>query len=428
MKFEYCLVAALVSIVMLSFSVLPKVQAERQPPVFEFSLRDDIKAGTVVDVRRAVQQAEEAQASHLIIKLDTPGGLLQSTRTIVELMQQSSVQIVVFVDQPGGWAFSAGTIMLLAADVAVVHPNASIGAAQPFTPGEDTSSVQDEKVQEATVSWVRSLAQEHGRDRDVAARFVTENLTLRGQEALEAGVIDATAVDQLDVLQYLSLEDARVETIEPTLIGRVLNVLSDPFLVSLFLSLGSLGILLAIRSGEFEISGAVGVVLLLIGLWGIGIIEFTFLGAGLLVLGAILIMIELFDQPGFGIFGVAGFLSLIAGALTLSEEPFYQQRILSVTGIITVITLVLGIVIAAVISRLLVRSIKRPPTTGKEHLIGQTAVVTVALRPRGRVKLEQQSWQAKTTGAHVPKGTKTCIIDVQGNTLFVEPVSKKKGS
>ncbi len=392
--------------------------------IYTTEVREDIKAGTVLDIQRSINRAEQADADYLIIKLDTPGGLLQSTRTIVEAMQTSNVPIVVYVDQPGGWAFSAGTIILLAADEAIVHPNASIGAAQPFTQGE-TNETQDEKALEATVSWIRSIADEQGRDKDIAELFVRENLTLGGTDALEQNVINQVASNFEEVLQYLGAEDAEVIEIRPSLTARVLNILSSPFLVSLFITLGSLALLLAIRSGEFEFTAVVGIILLLIGLWGIGVIEFTVLGIGLLLLGAVLVMIEAFDQPGFGLFGAGGILAILAGVFTLSEEPFYAPEVFSIATLITLVTLLIAVVALVFISRALARSIKSKPVSGKEGLIGKEAVVTQALSPKGRVLVEGQSWQAELADNRqkAPKSTKTCIMELRGNTLIV----KKKG-
>ncbi len=423
-----CLMIGLFAFTAVLISTHTSSAQSDSAPIYTLNVTEDIKAGTVLDIQRAISRAENASADYLVITLDTPGGLLNSTRSIVEAMQRSDVPIVVYVDQPGGWAFSAGTIILLAADVAVVHPSASIGAAQPFTP-EGGNEVQDEKTVEATVSWIRGLATEQDRDPDVAERFVSENLTLRGTEALEQNVIDFTSSTFEELLVELDVVNADVVELTPTITARVLNLLSSPFLVSLFITLGSLAILLAIRSGDFEFSAAIGIILLLIGLWGIGVLEFTVLGVGLLVLGAILIMIELFDQPGFGIFGVGGLLSIIAGVLTLNEEPFHSPDIFSATGLITLVTLLLGIVALAFISRALARSIKSQPVSGKEGLIGSEAVVTAQLAPRGRVKLRGESWQAELSDKRqkAVKGTKTCIIDVKGNTLIVEKLKHPKG-
>lgn len=396
--------------------------------VLSLDVRDEIKAGTLVDINRAIAQAEETSADQLIIRLDTPGGLLNTTRSIVESIQASSVPITVYVDQPSGWAFSAGTIILLAADTAAVHPNASIGAAQPFTP-EGGNEVQDEKTVEATISWVRGLATESGRDADVAERFVSENLTLRGSEAFNVRVIDGTPETFEQLLVDLELANAEVIELAPSLTAQVLNIISSPYLVSLFLTLGSLALLLAVRSGEFEFTAIVGVILLLIGLWGIGVIEFTVLGIGLIVLGVVLIVIEMFDQPGFGLFGVGGLLSVVAGVFTLSEEPFYRQDILSTAGIITVLTLLVSVVTLGLISRSLVRSIKSQPVSGKEGLVGKDVVALTRIDPRGRVRLRAgENWQAELKDRRrvMKKDDEGCIIDVVGNTLIIEHKQDKE--
>jgi len=151
----------------------------------------EIKAGTHQYLKRVIRLAEEEKAEYLIIKLDTPGGLLQSTRDIADLLLATPVKTVVFVHKEGGWAYSAGTFILLAADLAFVNPTASIGAAQPVEMfGE--AEVSD-KMMEGTVSWIRGLAEARERDPEIAEKFVRENLTLTGREAQEIGIIDGTA-------------------------------------------------------------------------------------------------------------------------------------------------------------------------------------------------------------------------------------------
>ena len=164
---------------------------ENKPLLYLAEIEGEIKAGTHQYLKRVIKIAEEEKAEYLIIKLDTPGGLLQSTRDIADLLLATPVKTVVFVHKEGGWAYSAGTFILLAADLAFVNPTASIGAAQPVEMlGE--AEVSD-KMMEGTVSWIRGLAEARERDPEIAEKFVRENLTLTGREAQEIGIIDGTA-------------------------------------------------------------------------------------------------------------------------------------------------------------------------------------------------------------------------------------------
>ena len=160
--------------------------------VYLAEVEGEIKAGTFQYLKSLVREAEKAEAEYLIIKLDTPGGLLKSTKDIIDLLLKTEIKTVVFVHKEGGWAYSAGTFILLAADLAIVHPEASIGACQPQKMFGQEQKVAD-KVIEGTVSWIKSLAEIQKRNPEIAEKFVRENLTLTGKETKEAGIINETA-------------------------------------------------------------------------------------------------------------------------------------------------------------------------------------------------------------------------------------------
>lgn len=395
-------------------------KAQAQATVFVTEVNEDIKAGTVLQIERALRLADEAGADYLIIELDTPGGLLDSTRKIVDAMLAAETGTVVYVPKEGGWALSAGAIILLASDHAYLHPTASVGAAQPFSPGEG-SEVQDEKAVKATASWVRGLAERKGRNPDIAESFVTENLTLSGQGAAEEGIADGTAESLEEVLDSLDVPGAHLERVEPTVTGGIFNFLSHPFLVSLLLTLGGLSLVMAVRSGEFAVSTGLGATLLLIGLWGMGVIEFSLIAIGLLSVGVILVMIEMFDEPGFGIFGVGGIAAIFAGVITMSQEPFYAPKLLDAVSLSVFATLAAGLAFFIFVGRAVGKTVRSKVTTGPEALTGKEAVVTEKLEPKGRVRVEGESWAAELEkgSASAKKGTKCVIIGVKGNTLLV---------
>ncbi len=379
----------------------------------------EIKAGTLQYLKRVVREAEKAEAEYLIIKLDTPGGLLKSTRDIINLLLETKVKTVVFVHKEGGWAYSAGTFILLAADYAVVHPEASIGAAEPRIMAGEVMEA-DPKVVEGMASWIKSLAERNQRNPEIAEKFVRENLTLTGKEAKEVGVIDETARNLDELFLKLEISEPKITEIQPTPIERFFDLLSHPYLISLFLTLGGLGLIFAFRTGEFELTGILGLLFLLIGLWGMGIIQFSIFGILLILLGLFLLIMEIF-QPGFGIFGGLGIIFLLLGVFTFEAEPFLSPQIFDATTIM-VLGAVLGIgILFIIISRGVVRTLKTKPKTGPEALIGLEAEVIKELNPLGQVMLKNEIWQAESAdGKTIPEKSKVKIIKVEGNTLFVE--------
>ncbi len=409
----------------LFFGILPFQKAmgnTDDPLVFLTEIDGEIKVGTFQYLKRVVDLAEEEKANYLVIKLDTPGGLLQSTRDIADLIIDSQVEIVVFVHKQSGWAYSAGTFILLAADISFVHPNASIGAAEPRTMGDEAMET-DPKLVEGMVSWMKSLADRKDRDSQTAERFVRENLTLNGKEAKELKVIDETAESLEEVFLKLGISDPNVKEVFPTLTERFFDFLSHPYLISLFLTLGGLGLIFAFRTGEFELTGILGILLLLLGLWGVGIIQFSIFGILLIVLGLFLLIMEIF-QPGFGVFGGLGIISLVLGIFTFEAEPFFSPKFFDAMTMIVFGAIIATGVLFIIIGRGAVKSLKAKPETGSESLINLEAEVVKEINPLGRVKVNEETWQAKSVDDQkILEKSKVKIKKVKGNTLFVEKIS-----
>ena len=418
-KFKTFLLVIIFGLLFFAFPVQTAIgQTESESLAYLAEIDGEIKAGTLQYLKRAVREAEKAEAEYLIIKLDTPGGLLKSTKDIIDLLLETETKTVVFVHKEGGWAYSAGTFILLAADFAFVHPAASIGACQPqemFGQGE-----VGDKVIEGTVSWIKSLAETQERNSEIAEKFVRENLTLTGKEAEEMGIIDGTAKNLDELFFKLGISEPGIMEIKPTPIERFFDFLSHPYLISLFLTLGGLGLIFVFRTGEFELTGFLGLILLFIGLWGMGVITFNFLGIIFLALGIFLLLLEVF-QPGFGIFGFFGIVSLLFGIFTFQGEPFLSPKIFDAMTMM-VLGAILGIAILfIIIGRGVVRTLKTKPKTGPEALIGLEAEVIKELNPIGQVRLREEIWQAKSIKDEIiPKNSKVKIVKIEGNTLFVE--------
>ncbi|NKQ38108.1 MAG: nodulation protein NfeD [Methanosarcinales archaeon] len=397
-----------------------KAQDNLQSPLVIVSEIDgEIKAGTHQYLERVINIAEEYHADYLVIKLETPGGLLKPTQNIVRLILDTPITTIVFVHKRGGWAYSAGTFILLAGDYAIVHPEASIGAAQPVVVGADDVAV--EKMIEGMASWIRTLAETHQRNPDIAEKFVRENLTLSGQRAKELGVIDKTAENLDELFLKLNIIEPQIKIIELTLLERFFNFLSHPFLISLLLTIGGLGIFMAIRTGEFEVTGIIGIIALLIGLWGMGVIEWSFLGIILILIGVFLLVMEVFVEPGFGILGIGGVATIILGTFMFEAEPFLSPELFDKA---TMVILGAGLALClffVIMGKAVAKSLKSKPNTGSEALIGLEAKVTKDLKPIGQVEVNQEYWSAKSLdGKMIPKKSKVEIIKVKGNTLIVK--------
>jgi membrane-bound serine protease (ClpP class) len=355
----------------------------------------DIYEGAAAHIDDAIDRAEDDNAP-LIIKLNTPGGLVSSTRDIVDRILNSEITVVVWVTPRGAWAFSAGTYILMASDVAVMDTGTTIGAAEP-RPSEN-------KTVEAMRGWMEEIAETQGRPPEVASEFVTRNRTMGPEDALEENVIDLIATNTQDILEYIGASGVTRE-IGEGLVSKLLNILSNPQVIIILLIAGMLGLIAEITTPGVGVPGVAGAICLLLALWGLNVIEVGLLGLALLVLGALLLGVEFF-VPGFGVFGVGGVVSLLLGLLIIGEEPWVEVAGKIIMGV------AMGLVVLfAAFVFLARRALKKPVKTGMEDMIGETGVVTRDIDPVGVVGIRGELWEA-TSAERIEKGEEIVVEDV----------------
>ncbi len=381
----------------------------QQEAVYVIEVDGTIDAGISDFIRKSVDRAERDNVA-LIIKMNTPGGLLSATKEIVDRMLNAKVELVVWVTPRGAWAYSAGTFILLASNTAAMDNGTTIGAAQPRP--------EDPKVTAAMAEWIGEVADQRGRPKNVAELFVTQNLTMGPQEALDNGIIELRVSSVDDILDNIGLSGARVETLEMGIFEKVLRVLSDPNIVSILFIAGLLGVLAEITTPGIGVPGIAGVICLLLAFWGLGILEINYVGVALILLGVVLIAAELFT-PGFGVFGVGGGVALFLGLLMIDKEPWIEVAGNLVKG--AAIGLLALFAILIVLAR---RAMKKPVTVGREAMVGQVGVATTDIAPDGTVKLKGELWRA-TSEKRIRKGEEVVVKDMKGLVLIVEKRGKK---
>lgn len=296
--------------------------------------------GTIVPViadyiERGIEEAEDANAMACIIELNTPGGLLDSTEEIVQTIMNADVPVIVYVTPKGAWAASAGTFITLSAHIAVMMPGTTIGAAHPVSgSGEEIPEDQMQKIVEFSAKWMRTIAQERGRNMEEAELAVTESKSFSDVDALEANLIDFRA-DSLEEL--IALIDGRQVTLanglevtldtsgysttrnEMSFIEGFLHAISDPNIAYILLSLGSIGIIAEIYSPGMFFPGIVGAISLLLAFYSLGVLDAN-LGGILLILLAFGLFIGEVLTSTFGIFTAGGITALVLGSLILFPE------------------------------------------------------------------------------------------------------------
>jgi len=404
-------------------------------------------------LQRALREAYESGAVCLIVELDTPGGLLESTRTIVKDLLASRVPVVVYVSPSGARAASAGVFITLASHVAAMAPATHIGAAHPVqmggAPGQPTDqepatdspspTTMEEKILNDTVAWVRSIATLRGRNEEWAVRSVTESVSIPSTEALELNVVDVLADDITDLLAQIDgweielesgsviLETDGVEIVrfEMWWGEMLLSVLSNPNIAFLLLMLGSYGLMFEFYSPGWGISGTLGAICIILAFFGLSVLPINYAGLALIFLGIGLFVAEAFFTS-FGILTVGGAVCLILGGIMLVDSPFPVMRIS--LSVVVPVAIASAVVALFLVSRV-VKTHRTRVQTGEEGLLEETGVAFESFQENegqytGAVQIHGEIWQAVATSP-VKNGDE---VDILSRTNLTLNVRKSAGS
>ena len=380
---------------------------------------------------RGIDAAEDEDGAAVVIRLDTPGGLLSSTRDIVQRILGAEVPVAVYVSPGGARAASAGTFITAAANFAVMAPGTNIGAASPIAAGgEDVPTTLEKKIEEDTRALIRSIADVRERNSQALEETVTEARAYTASEALELDVIDLVANDLDELLDTIDgreviLDSGREVTLQTAdaelvfnnmnLIERFLDLIADPNIALLLLSLGSLAIFIEIINPGVIFPGVFGVISLLLGFFSLSVIPFNWAGVALIMFAFILFGLEIFVPSG-GILGGGGVVALILGGLLLTSgnPPEFQVSRWLIIGLATA----MGAIVVFVLVNL-VRIRMMPVQVGVETMIGHEAVARSVLNPEGLVFLEGETWSAESEEGTIQSGERVVITEVHGLRLKV---------
>jgi membrane-bound serine protease (ClpP class) len=378
----------------------------------------------------AITEAEAIKAQALLIRLDTPGGLLQATREIVAAFLNSSVPIIVWVGPSGARAGSAGVFITMAAHIAVMAPGTNIGAAHPVSAfGKDIEGDMAKKVTNDTVAWARSIAQLRGRNAAWAEEAVRESASIPEGEAKAKKVIDLVARSEVALIAAIDgwlvrLPEAQVRlrtqgvTIIPYAMSarqELVQFLANPNLAYILLLIGMFGLFLEFKAPGLVVPGVVGATCIALVL-GVQVMPINWLGVLLLVAASICLIAELF-VPSFGILTVLGLVCMMGGSFLLFDVPESDFRV--DFGVIIAGTAAFA-VLALTIGGLLLRTLRQPPSTGPEAMIGLAAkaVRPVGAAVGGRVELDGTTWAA-ISQLPIAVATEVVVAAVDGIVLTV---------
>jgi len=382
-------------------------------------------------IGRALAEAQRTHADALLIELQTPGGLIESTRSIVEKIMTSKVPVIVYVAPAGSRAASAGFFIVEAADVAAMAPGTNTGAAHPVTIGKEMDPIMKTKLENDAAAFMRTVAAKRGRNVAVAESAVRESKSFTEQEALQQKLIDVIAADVPSLLRAVDGRTLRrydgttavlrvagkpVEKYEMTLKERILSTLMDPNLAFLLFALGGLAIFAELNHPGAVLPGVVGTISILLALFALNLLPTRYAALALLLAAFALFALEA-KFATHGVLGIGGIICMIFGALFLVDGPIPEMRVKFVTA--AVVSVPIGL-IAIFLMTLVLRARRNRVVTGQEGMIGEIGVARTPLEPGGKVFVHGELWNA-VARKPVDEGMRVRVAGVEGLHLLVEP-------
>jgi membrane-bound serine protease (ClpP class) len=410
--------------------------------VVELKIDGIVHPVTAEIVNSALGQASREHAAAVLLTLSTPGGLMDSTRQIVEEILHSPVPVIVWVGPSGARAASAGFFLLESGDIAAMAPGTNTGASHPVSlsgeafsgqafSGQAMEPVMKQKVENDAAALLRSVVERRGRNVAAAEKTVRESVSYTDREALDNHLIDAIAPDPSSLLrqlegreikrfdgrtQTLNLQGAGIVPYQLSLRERVLSAIADPNIALLLLILGALGMYAEFSSPGLIAPGAIGSVLTLLGLAALALFPIDWLGAALILLGLIFFALE----AKFGTHGIltaGGAIAMLFGSVMLIDTSVPELRIRWSTAL--AVTLPFALITSFLLS-IALRARRNKVVTGTEAMLGQTGMTVGELNPSGTVMFHGEYWNAQAS-ARVSAAEKVTIVGIDGLTLRVEP-------
>lgn len=393
-------------------------------------------------LQHAIEQSEADGAVAVLIELDTPGGLLASTKDIIQAILNAKLPIIVYVTPQGAWAASAGTFITLAGHVAAMAPGTSIGAASPVSVtgggGEKDDqgkrqNTAEEKAEKFTTAFIESIAKERKRNVEWAMSAVRDAEAITQDKALEIGVIDLVARDRADLLRQiegreitlkgetrkLSVAGAEIRMLAMTPLTRFFNFLASPDVAVLLVMAGLLGLYIEFQQPGMILPGVAGLICLVVAAIAFQILPFSWVGLLLMLLGMALVATEVF-VPSFGVLFAAGIACFLLGGSLLFDLPEVSDLKVSFWSVL--VPSVGGFAVFAAIAVFAVgRTLMRAQTTGVSEMLGLVGRCATPLAPEGKVLVRGEYWTA-AADEEIPAGTRVEVTAVEGMQLRVRRV------
>ena len=422
---------------LLGFVLCPgKFAFAQSTVVLSLKLDGTINPATAQYVHRGIEQAVQQRAEAVLIHLNTPGGLLESTRQIVGDMLDAPLPVIVYVSPAGAHAGSAGVFVTLAAHLAAMAPGTNLGAAHPVSMGEQVDSVMNAKITNDAAAFVRTIAEKRNRNFSWAEQAVRNSVAITETEALHEHVIDLIADQDADLLRKadgkrvvlaggdtitLHTAHAILQPLPMTTTEEILSLISDPNVAYVLLLLGMFGILFELYNPGGVLPGIIGVICLIVAFYAMNALPVNYAGVGLIIFSVILFVLEI-KIASHGALALGGIISLLLGSMMLIK-PDSSFDVVRLSWSVILFSVVLTAVFFFVVIGIGLKAQQLKPVTGIQGMIGERGKALTDLSPAGDVLVHGERWHAVAEGGPIAEGEIVEVIRVDNLTLHVRSVA-----
>jgi membrane-bound serine protease (ClpP class) len=420
--------------ILITLTAALVLSSSSRAEILKIVVNDTIQPITEEYISRAIDEAQRRNSQAVLIEINTPGGLLESTRQIIEKITASSVPVIIYVTPSGSRAASAGFFILESADIAAMAPGTNTGAAHPvILNGAKVDDVMKEKMENDAAALMRSVVARRGRNVEVAETTVRQSKSFTEQEALAQHLIDYVASSEGDLFRQLEnktfkrfngqevtlkLSGQPIAPFGMTLKEQILGRLMDPNVSFIFLAIGALALYAEFNHPGAVVPGTVGVVFILIAAFALNLLPTRF-AALVLILGAFALFAAEAKFASHGVLTVGGIALLTLGGLLLVDSPIPEMRVHLLTAL--AVSIPLGAITAFLMS-IALKARRNKMVSGAQGLVGETGVAQTALSPRGKIFVHGELWDAVSSSS-VDTGEQVVVRRVDGLLLQVEPLS-----
>jgi membrane-bound serine protease (ClpP class) len=425
-----------ISRLLLSLAAILILNSVSSAEILKIVVNDTIQPISEEYIARAIDEAARRNDQAILIEITTPGGLVESTRHIIDKITNSSVPVIVYITPTGSRAGSAGIFILEAADIAAMAPGTNAGAAHPVLIGLFAPKVDDEmkrKMENDTAALMRSVVSRRGRNVEAAVSAVLESKSFTEQEALSQHLVDYVASSENDLFRQmdgktfkrfngqevtLNLTGQPIAPFGMTLKQQILDYLMDPDIAFILLAIGALALYAEFNHPGAVVPGTVGVVFILVAAFALNLLPTRFAALGLILAAFALFAAEA-KFATHGVLTVGGIALLTLGGLLLVDSHIPEMRVHLLTAL--AVSIPLGL-ITAFLMTLALKARRNKVVTGMEGLVGETGIAQTTLSPRGTIFVHGELWDA-VSSADVPAGSSVVVQRVDGLVLQVEPLA-----